>query len=330
MILGSIQTETPGLQLDGELVLIHPNRTTVAILPKEHFSSLRAALDTWSESCARLQRIDQALRDGSWPTTKPISAVTFTAPLPRTWAFLDGSAFVQHVILVRKARGAEAPEDLLTTPLMYQGVSDNLLGPTADIPLRADSDGMDFEAEVAVVTDNVPLGTKAADAGQYIRLVMLLNDVSLRELIPRELATGFGFFHGKPPSSFSPFALTPDELGTDWKGGRLHLPVTTNLNGSPFGHPTAAEMHFSFHDLIEYAATTRPLSAGTIIGSGTVSNKDESAGSSCLVERRMLEKIKTGSISTHYLADGDHVEISVTKNGVNVFGSINQKVRKLS
>lgn len=330
MILGSIQTNTPGLQLDGELVLIHPNRTTVALLPKEQFSSLRAALDTWSESSERLQRIDQTLRDGSWPTTKPISTVTFTAPLPRTWAFLDGSAFVQHVILVRKARGAEAPEDLLTTPLMYQGVSDNLLGPTSDIPLRADSDGMDFEAEVAVVTDNVPLGTKAADAGRYIRLVMLLNDVSLRELIPRELATGFGFFHGKPPSSFSPFALTPDELGENWKGGRLHLPVTTNLNGAPFGHPNAGEMHFSFHDLIEYAATTRPLSAGTIIGSGTVSNKDESVGSSCLVERRMLEKIKTGSISTRYLTDEDHVEISVTKDGVNLFGSINQKVRKLS
>jgi fumarylacetoacetate (FAA) hydrolase len=230
---------------------------------------------------------------------------------------------------VRKARGAELPEDLYTVPLMYQGASDNLLGPTDPIPLRLSTDGMDFESEVAVITDNVPMGCKADQAESHIRLIMLCNDVSLRELIPRELATGFGFFHGKPPSSFSPFALTPDELGDTWKDGRLHIPVTTTLNGTLFGSPNAGEMHFSFHDLIAYAATTRPLSAGTIVGSGTVSNKDESVGSSCLAERRMLEKINAGKISTPFLKDGDRITISATHAGVNLFGTIDQRVQQV-
>jgi fumarylacetoacetate (FAA) hydrolase len=251
------------------------------------------------------------------------------APLPRSWAFLDGSAFIQHVILVRKARGADLPKDLYTLPLMYQGVSDNLLGPTQAIPLRAHSDGMDFESEVAVITDAIPMGAQAADAEGYIRLVMLCNDVSLRELIPRELETGFGFLHGKPPSAFSPFAVTPDELGEAWRDGRLHLPVTTRLNGELFGEPNAGEMFFSFHQLIEYAATTRPLSAGTIIGSGTVSNRDESVGSSCLAEKRMLEKIKTGSITTPFLNDGDRITISVNHQGVAIFGTIDQIVTQV-
>ena len=212
---------------------------------------------------------------------------------------------------------------------MYQGASDNLLGPKDDIPLRASTDGMDFESEIAVITDAIPMGTKTADAGRHIALVLLCNDISLRELIPRELATGFGFFHGKPPSAFSPFAVTPDELGSDWKDGRLHLPVTTKLNGEIFGTPNAGEMHFSFHQLIEYAATTRSLSAGSIIGSGTVSNRDESVGSSCLVERRMLEKIRSGSITTPYLKNGDKVSISVTRDGVDLFGTIDQKVKQV-
>jgi fumarylacetoacetate (FAA) hydrolase len=241
---------------------------------------------------------------------------------------LDGSAFIQHVILVRKARGAELPDDLYTIPLMYQGASDNLLGPRDDIPLRNAADGMDFESEVAVITTHIPMGTKSSHAGEHIVLVLLCNDISLRELIPRELATGFGFFHGKPPSAFSPFAVTPDELGSAWKDARLHLPVTTTLNGEIFGSPNAGEMHFSFQDLIEHAASTRPLSAGTIIGSGTVSNRDESVGSSCLAERRMLEKIKSGSITTHYLQHEDRVTISVSHNGINLFGTIDQTVKQ--
>jgi fumarylacetoacetate (FAA) hydrolase len=329
MIVASIESSLPKLRSDGELVLVHPLRETVALLPKEIFSSLRETLDSWEEHSPQLLEIDKRLRAGNWPETRAVSEVRFKAPLPRSWAFLDGSAFVQHVLLVRKARGAEAPEDLLTVPLMYQGASDNLIGPCEDIPLRAQSDGMDFESEVGIITGPVPLGTKAAAADKYIRLILLINDVSLRELIPRELATGFGFFHGKPPSSFSPFAVTPDELGADWRDGRLHLPVTTTLNGVHFGHPNAGEMHFSFRELIEYAATTRPLSAGTILGSGTVSNTDESVGSSCLVERRMLEKIHSGAISTRYLHDGDSVEISVVKDGINIFGSIRQRVKQV-
>jgi fumarylacetoacetate (FAA) hydrolase len=329
MIIASIESSRPDLARDGELVLVHPNRQEVATLPKEAFSSLRDALDSWEERSTALSEIDHKLRNGSWSSTRPLSQVQFKAPLPRTWAFLDGSTFVQHVILTRRARGAEPPEDLLTVPLMYQGASDNLLGPHEDIPLRAASDGMDFESEVGVITGQVPLGTKACDAAKHIKLILLINDVSLRDLIPRELATGFGFFHGKPPSSFSPFALTPDELGNDWREGRLHLPVTTTLNNKQFGSPNAGEMHFSFPDLIQYACATRPLSAGTIIGSGTVSNKDESVGSSCLVEKRMLEKIHSGSITTSYLKDGDTVEISVKKDGIDLFGTIQQTVRQM-
>ena len=330
MILASIKSSLLELARDGELVLVHPDRNHVAILPKSKFSSLRTALDNWSVVSAELRDIDSELRDGKWKDSASISDVSFMAPLPRTWSFLDGSAFVQHVRLVRRARGAEPPEDLLTVPLMYQGTSDNLLGPHDDITLRAASDGMDFESEVAIVTDYVPMGTKANDANKHIALVTLLNDISLRELIPREMTTGFGFLHGKPPSTFAPFALTPDELGGDWRGGRLHLPVQTTLNGHVFGSPNAGEMHFSFPQLIEHAATTRPLSAGTIIGSGTVSNEDEAVGSSCIVERRMLEKIKTGAISTKYLQNGDEITISVTRDNVDLFGSISQRVREVS
>jgi fumarylacetoacetate (FAA) hydrolase len=251
------------------------------------------------------------------------------APLPRTWSFLDGSAFVQHVRLVRKARGAELPEDLLTTPLMYQGVSDNLLGPTDDIPLVDPEHGMDFEAEVAVVTNFVPCGTKAAEAAKHILFITIMNDVSLRELIPREVGTGFGFLQSKPPSSFAPFLLTPDELGAAWQNGRLCLPVETRLNGEIFGSPTAQEMHFSFFDLIEHAARTRPLSAGTIVGSGTVSNENPYVGSSCIVERRMIEIISTGTATTRYLRDGDEVTISVTDGSRDLFGTIRQRIRQL-
>jgi fumarylacetoacetate (FAA) hydrolase len=329
MIVASVRSTDPSLAIDGELVLVHPDRTTVARLPREHFSSLRNVLDSWESSVPRLQEIDTALRRGTWRATCSTAEMSFLAPLPRTWAFLDGSAFVQHVILVRKARGVELPEDLYTVPLMYQGASDNLLSPTDPIPLRRETDGMDFESEVAVITGEVPMGCAADDASNSIRLIMLCNDVSLRELIPRELATGFGFFHGKPPSSFSPFALTPDELGNVWREGRLHLPVTTTLNGAVFGNPNAGEMHFSFPQLIEYAATTRPLSAGTIVGSGTVSNRDQTVGSSCLAERRMLEKIQTGTITTPFLKDGDCVSIAVFHEGVNLFGTIEQRVQQV-
>jgi fumarylacetoacetate (FAA) hydrolase len=329
MILASIRPHIGGTSPDGQAVLVHSDRSHVALLPAGEFGSLLNLIEQWEAKLPRLREIHNAFSHGSWKETRPISQVSFLAPLPRTWGFVDGSAFVQHVRLVRKARGAEPPPDLLTVPLMYQGVSDNLLAPTDDIPLVDPAHGMDFESEVAVITNFVPLGTKATDAAKHILFITIMNDVSLRELIPREVGTGFGFLQSKPPSSFAPFLLTPDELGSAWQQGRLCLPLETKLNGEVFGTPNAREMHFSFFDLIEHAARTRPLSAGTIVGSGTVSNEDPTVGSSCIVERRMLEAIATGTASTTYLQAGDEVEISVTHEGVNLFGTIKQRVRRI-
>jgi len=327
MILASIHSNRNELAQDGELVVVHPDHSKMALLPAGEFSSLSAALDTWSKTEPRLKAVDAQLRAGAWTSTKPASDCSFLAPLPRTFALLDGSAYIEHIRLVRKARGAELPEGLFTTPLMYQGASDNLLAATDDIPLIDPAHGLDFESEIAVITDFVPMGTTSADAERHIKLVILMNDISLRELIPRELATGFGFFHGKPPSAFSPFALTLDELGAAWHDARVHLPLETHLNGTLFGNPEAGAMHFSFCQLIEHACKTRPLSAGTIIGSGTVSNEDPGRGSSCLVEQRMREKITTGSIKTRYLQDGDQVRICLKHEGRDLFGAIDQHVR---
>jgi fumarylacetoacetate (FAA) hydrolase len=336
MILASIHSPS---SRDGLLAVVSPDRSSLALPTAAHTladgsslsgASLLATLDRWDDALPVLQRLDADLRSGKATDTRPASTVIFLAPLPRTWAFLDGSAFIQHVLLVRKARNAEPPEDLYSVPLMYQGASDNLLSATDDIPLRDVADGMDFESEVGVILGAVPMGTKATDAAPYIKLLTMMNDVSLRELIPREVGTGFGFIHGKPPSSFAPFVVTPDELGDAWSNGRVHLPLETRLNGKVFGNPNAGEMHFSFFDLVEHAAKTRPLSAGTILGSGTVSNKDESVGSSCLAEQRMLEKIKTGTISTRYLHDGDRVQITMQRNGVDIFGVIDQRVQQVS
>lgn len=339
MIVASIQDSHNESNRDGLLAIVHPNRRALAI-PREDTRlndgtslegvSLLRALEQWDRYFPTLSNMDAMLRGGEWQAPLSISDVKLLAPLPRTWAFLDGSAFVQHVLLVRKARGAEPPEDLYTVPLMYQGASDNLLPGSADIPLVDSTHGMDFESEVAVITDYVPMGTKASSAAQYIRFLVLLNDVSLRELIPREVGTGFGFLHGKPPSSFAPFAITPDELGDAWNNGRVHLPLETTRNGKLFGTPNAGQMHFSFFDLIEHACKTRPLSAGTILGSGTVSNKDETVGSSCLVEQRMLEKIHTGKITTTYLQDGDRVHITMKQGACDIFGVIDQRVKKIA
>ena len=316
--------QTNALKKDGQLAVVSDDGITAALVPAP-FSTLLAAIEQWSAAQIILQKIDHGIK------AKTIDVVTLAdfeiaAPLPRTWGWVDGSAFIQHILLVRKARGAEPPEDLYTIPLMYQGISDTLLGPNDDIPAFDEESGIDFEGELCVAVTDVPMGTKAADAHKYIALVMLMNDVSLRNLIPREVATGFGFFHGKPSSAFGPFAVTVDELGESWHEGRIHLPVSVRHNGAWFGNPNAGEMHFSFFDLIEHAAKTRSLSAGTIIGSGTVSNKDESVGSTCLAEKRMLEKIKTGSITTPFMSRGDTIEIEVIKNSRSLFGAIKQKV----
>ena len=329
MRLATIKLENPSSPFearDGQLVVVHPEGRTAALSPREQYPSLISAVQDWTNAENVLRSIEEELIAGTFSNTIELNSAELISPLPRTYAFLDGSAFIQHIILVRKARGAEPPEDLFNIPLMYQGLSDPLLGPTEDIPLVDFAHGMDFEAEVAVILDDVPMGTKAADAEQYIKLFVLLNDVSLRNLIPRELKTGFGFFHGKPPTALSPFVATVEELGDSWRDGRVHLNLDSELNGEFFGKPNAGEMHFSFFELIEHAAKTRPLTAGTILGSGTVSNKDESVGSSCLAEKRMLEKINNGEISTPFMNVGDHVKIEMKKDGRNIFGTIAQKV----
>jgi fumarylacetoacetate (FAA) hydrolase len=294
--------------------------------------TLQAALDDWDRARPLLEQLADALERGEAPST-PLDVAALSSPLPRAFAWIDGSAYINHIVLVRKARGALPPATLETDPLVYQGGSDAFLGPREPIPLEDTAFGCDFESEVAVITGDVPQATTAKDAGRHIRLLMLCNDVSLRNLIPEELAKGFGFFVSKPSSAFSPFAVTPDELGDAWRGCRVHLPLVTRLNGERFGDPDAGpEMHFSFADLIAHVSRTRPLRAGTIVGSGTVSNVDRTRGSSCLAERRMLEVIDEGAATTPFLAWGDRVQIDMhlpnERGGGNVFGTIDQIVAR--
>jgi len=316
-------------QRDGRLVVVDDSAGRLALVPADVAANLREALERWMSVEPELRRIDADLRAGRLRAhTLPLDGQRFLAPLPRTTSWLDGSAFIQHILLVRKARKAEPPEDLRTVPLMYQGTGDPLLGPTDPILCADEAWGIDFESEVAVVLDDTPMGTAAADALPHVRLLLLMNDVSLRHLIPRELAAGFGFFHGKPATSFAPFAVTPDELGDAWRGGRLHLDVTTHLNGRLIGSPNAGEMHFSFADLVAHAAKTRHLPAGTILGSGTVSNADATRGCGCLAEVRTLETIKDGAPRTPFMRFGDRVRIEVLRSGHSVFGAIDQAVAR--
>lgn len=289
--------------------------------------SLREIVEDWDSVEAELK-----LRHQSLSSARPSHAVELKnedlhSPFPRSFQWADGSAFIQHVKLVRKARNAPLPETLLTVPLMYQGGSDSFLSPTEDIPLRHEKYGMDFEGEFAVVTADVPMGIDPKAALSKIRLILMVNDVSLRGLIPEELAQGFGFFQSKPSSAFGPFAVTPDELGEAWVEGRVCLDLNSEYNGQWFGNPNGREMHFHFGDLIAHAARTRDLAAGTIIGSGTVSNEDTSKGSSCLAEKRMLEQINTGKITTPFMKAGDTIKIWCTDSrGRNLFGTIFQRI----
>ncbi|MEE2744425.1 MAG: fumarylacetoacetate hydrolase family protein [Bdellovibrionota bacterium] len=310
---------------DGELVVVSRDNKKAVRVPSLA-KSLQQALENWTDCAPRLKEVyDQINRNEI--ETFDVDEESFHSPLPRAYQWLDGSAYIRHIVLVRKARGAEPPTNLKTTPLMYQGGSDQFLAPRDPVPHIAENHGLDFEGEVAVILDHVPMGTKAKDAEKYIRLIILVNDVSLRGLIPGELAMGFGFMQSKPSSAFSPFALTPEELGDAWKEGRVHLPLLSEYNGEWFGHPDAGDMHFSFHELIEHAARTRDLTAGTIIGSGTVSNEDESKGSSCLAEKRMLEKINSGEIKTPFMKPGDTIKIEMKdEKGQNLFGTLFQKV----
>ena len=292
--------------------------------------TLQAALDGWKEAEPKLKALAAELESGKAKST-PYDATKLMAPLPRAYEWVDGSAYLNHVILVRKARKAEPPATLKTDPLVYQGGSSEMLGPTQDIVARDEKWGIDFESEVAVILGDMPMGTTAAEAGQYVRLVMLVNDVTLRNLIPDELAKGFGFFQGKPASAFSPVAVTPDELGAAWKDGRVHLTLQTWLNGKLVGDTHAGpEMHFSFFQLLAHVAKTRQFCAGTILGSGTVSNEDRARGISCLAEQRMIETIESGSPKTPFMKHGDRVEIEMFgADGQSLFGRIDQRVRKV-
>ena len=315
-----------GVGRDGRLVIVSRNLKSYAeagdIAP-----TLQAALDRWDEVKPALEARYAALQRGEL-VAGPFVESQALAPLPRAYEWIDGSAYINHVILVRRARNAEPPATLRTDPLVYQGGSGYCIAPTAPIPLADPAWGLDFESEVCVILGDTPQGTKKDQAERHIRLVLLANDVSLRNLIPVELEKGFGFFNSKPATAFSPVAVTPDELGAAWHEGRVHLPLRTVYNEGLFGDPEAGpEMHFSFHDLIQHICKTRAFIAGTILGSGTVSNADRARGSSCLAEKRMIEKIDSGTITTPFMQVGDRVRIVMhDAQGQSIFGQIDQTV----
>jgi fumarylacetoacetate (FAA) hydrolase len=311
---------------DGQLVVV--NRAGTLLLPAEGIAAtLQRALDDWEHCAPRLRALAASLDSGE-RTGVAAERTRWRAPLPRAYEWVDGSAYLSHMILVRRARGAEPPATLETDPLVYQGGSGVLLGPYSPFPLPNAEWGLDFEAELAVVLGDVPRGIGTAAAGQTIRLLMLANDWSYRNLVPNELAKGFGFFNSKPATAFSPFAVTPDELGEAWYDGRLHLPLLCTLNGQRVGQPNAGVgMHFSFHDLIAHIAKTRAFTAGTILGGGTVSNPDESAGVACLAERRARELLAHGAARTPFLTAGDSIHIELLNAaGESLCGAIEQEV----
>lgn len=322
---------------DGQLVVVNSTLTKMTSAT-DIAATMQIALDNWAEVEGQLQARFNQLESGE------IAGEAFEqsdchSPLPRAYQWADGSAYVNHVELVRKARNAEMPDSFWTDPLMYQGGSDSFLAPRDNIVMPQDQGfGIDFEAEVAVITGDVPMGVSAEDAVNYIQLVMIVNDVSLRGLIPGELAKGFGFFQSKPSSAFAPVAVTPEQLGDAWQDGKLHLPLVSHLNGEMFGKPEAGiDMTFNFGQLIAHAAKTRPLCAGTVIGSGTVSNKmdggpgkpvkEGGVGYSCIAEIRMIETIQNGKPTTPFMQFGDRVQIEMLdSSGQSIFGQIDQTV----
>ncbi len=316
---------------DGTLVVVSRDLARALKVP-EVAPTLQACVENWADAAARLESVYRRLNKGEAAHAFPLEPGALASPLPRAYQWADASAYLNHVELVRRARGAEMPPGFADEPLMYQGGSDGFLGPTDDIEAASEEWGIDMEGEVAVITDDVPTGVGAAEAAGHIKLVMLANDVSLRNLVAAELAKGFGFFQSKPASSFSPVAVTPDELGEAWDGGRLHLPLLVHLNGEPLGRVDAgADMQFGFPELVAHAARTRRLGAGTIVGSGTVSNRDRSVGCSCLAEKRMIEIIEQGEAKTPFMRFGDRVRIEMLDTqGNSIFGAIDQKVAKYS
>ncbi|MFT7684820.1 MAG: fumarylacetoacetate (FAA) hydrolase [Candidatus Azotimanducaceae bacterium] len=325
MKLASINNNTR----DGSLLVVSRD-LKIAASAMDIAGTLQEALDNWEELSPRLLERFNALNERKLENTIDFDQGSVLSPLPRAYQWADGSAYVNHVELVRKARNAEMPDTFWTDPLMYQGGSDTFLAPRGDIKMSSEEWGIDFESEIAVITGDVAMGASLGEAADAIKLFMLVNDVSLRNLIPGELAKGFGFFQAKPSSAFSPVAVTKDELGVAWDGSRLNLPLVTHFNGELFGRPDAGvDMTFDFPTLVSHAAKTRPLGAGCIVGSGTVSNYDRSAGSSCLAEVRMLETINEGKPSTPFMKFDDTVRIEMfDEKEDSIFGSIENRVVK--
>jgi fumarylacetoacetate (FAA) hydrolase len=314
---------------DGALIVVSRDLSR-AVRATGIAATMQAALDDWSNTAPRLNALSDALHEGRAEQAFALDMTALAAPLPRAYEFVDGSAYLPHVARVRRARGAEVPESFYTDPLMYQATSAGFYGPRDPILAISEEWGIDLEAEVVVVTDDVPMGVGPADAERHIQLVGVVNDVSLRNLIPNELAKGFGFLQSKPRSALSPVLATPDELGAAWRDNKLHLPMRTWINGAWFGEAEAGvDMQFSFAELVAHAAKTRPLAAGTIVGSGTIANEDTGKGASCLAEQRTVETLRDGKPSTPFLKFGDRVRIEITDaSGASLFGAIEQTVTR--
>lgn len=314
---------------DGTLVVVSKDLSRSVVVP-QIAGTMQDALDDWEDISPQLQEIAERLEAGAVEGESTFDPAIVASPLPRAYHWVDGSAYVNHVELVRKARGAEMPDSFWHEPLVYQGGSDDFLGPRDDILVPSEEFGIDMEAETAIITDDVPMSCTSENAGQHIKLMMIVNDVSLRNLIPAELAKGFGFYQSKPSTAFSPVAVTPDELGDAFADGVFNLPLVTTLNGEIFGMPECGvDMTFNFNQLIAHITKTRRIGAGTIVGSGTISNYDRTRGSSCIAEKRMLETIESGKPSTPFMSFGDTVRIEMLDtDGNSIFGAIEQQVAK--
>jgi fumarylacetoacetate (FAA) hydrolase len=323
MKLGTLK----GQSRDGTLIVVSKDLRR-AVIAANIAPTLQHALENWDASAPRLAALYSSLHAGDLPDAFDLNVRELAAPLPRAYQWLDASAFHSHGDLMEKVFGLDPPPGKLEIPLMYQGAGDDFLGPMDDMPLPSEADGMDFEAELAVVVDRVPIATPAAKALLHIKLLMLVNDASLRTLAPREMKTGFGFLQSKPASSFAPVAITPDELGDAWKEARVHLPVQVKWNGEWFGRPRASQMGFGFNELVAHAARTRNLHPGTIIGSGTISNNEyRTVGSACIAERRGIETVDHGKPQTPYMKFGDTVRIEMLDgDGKSLFGAIEQRI----
>jgi fumarylacetoacetate (FAA) hydrolase len=314
---------------DGTLIVVSRDLSK-AVRATGIAPTLQRALEDWDNVAPRLNALSESLQAGDADGVFELDMQSLAAPLPRAYEFVDGSAYLPHVARVRKARGAEVPESFYVDPLMYQGVSAGFHGPRDAVKVVSEDYGIDLEAEIVIVTDDVPMAATPAQAASHIQLVGLINDVSLRNLIPGELAKGFGFLQSKPRSALSPVFVTPDELGEHWRGNKLHLPLLTHINGKWFGAPEAGvDMQFDFAQLVAHAAKTRPLSAGTIVGSGTVANEDTSLGASCFAEQRTVETLRDGKPSTPFMSFGDLVRIEVLDaDGNSLFGAIEQRIER--